>query len=98
MLGGNGVAVMSFTDKVDGDRFDKSDIETLDSIAPQIAVAVDRMTLQGKVGEFAQLSITDPLTGLLNRRYIEERLGEEINRAARSGEPVSFLMLDVDEF
>jgi diguanylate cyclase (GGDEF)-like protein len=97
-LGGNGVAVMSFTDKTSGGQFDKSDIEALDSIAPQIAVAVDRMTLLDKVDEFAQLSITDPLTGLLNRRYIEERLGEEINRAARSNEPVSFLMIDVDEF
>jgi diguanylate cyclase (GGDEF)-like protein len=70
----------------------------LDSIAPQIAVAVDRMSLREKIGEFAQLSITDPLTGLLNRRYIEERLIEEINRFGRSGEPLSFLMIDVDEF
>lgn len=50
------------------------------------------------MGEFAQLSVTDPLTGLLNRRYIEERLSEEINRSDRSGEPLSFLMIDVDEF
>lgn len=97
-LGKHGLAVMNFTDKVGGEQFDKGDLETLDSIAPQIAVAVDRMTLRDKVGEFAQLSITDPLTGLLNRRYIEERLTEEINRSGRSGEPVSFLMLDVDEF
>jgi diguanylate cyclase (GGDEF)-like protein len=44
------------------------------------------------------LSITDPLTGLLNRRYIEERLAEEVNRADRSGDPMSFMMIDVDEF
>jgi diguanylate cyclase (GGDEF)-like protein len=73
-------------------------MELLDSIAPQIAVAVDRMIIRDMAGQYAQLSITDPLTGLLNRRYIEERLTEEINRSDRTGEPVSFMMLDVDEF
>jgi diguanylate cyclase (GGDEF)-like protein len=98
ILGEKGIAVMNFTDKVGGDRFERRDLEVLDSIAPQIAVAVDRMALRDKAGEYAQLSITDPLTGLLNRRYIEERLTEEINRSERTGEPVSFMMLDVDEF
>ncbi len=38
----------------------------------------------------------DPLTGVYNRRYLEERLWEEINRARRTGEPLGVLMLDVD--
>jgi diguanylate cyclase (GGDEF)-like protein len=97
-LGDKGIAVMNFADKVGGEKFERRDLELLDSITPQIAVAVDRMTLRDKAGEYAQLSITDPLTGLLNRRYIEERLTEEINRSQRSGDPVSLLMLDVDEF
>ena len=97
-LGGANIGVLNFTDKARGERFDKQDVEALDSIAPQIAVALDRISLREKVGEFAQLSVTDPLTGLLNRRYIQERLGEEINRSDRSGEPLSFLMIDVDEF
>jgi diguanylate cyclase (GGDEF)-like protein len=97
-LGGEPLAVMNFTEKSDGEVFDNNDLDILDSVSPQIAVAVDRMTLQEKVGEFAQLSITDPLTGLLNRRYIEERLAEEINRSGRSSDPLSVLMLDVDEF
>ena len=98
LLGDKGLAVMNFTEKAGGERFERHDLELLDSIAPLIAVAVDRMALRDKAGEYAQLSITDPLTGLLNRRYIEERLGEELNRADRSGGPVSFMMLDVDEF
>jgi diguanylate cyclase (GGDEF)-like protein len=97
-LGGQPLAVLNFTNKANGQPFDLGDLEVLDSIAPQIAVAVDRMSLREKIGEFAQLSITDPLTGLLNRRYIQERLVEEINRSGRSSEPLSFLMLDVDEF
>ena len=97
-FGGEPLAVMNFTNKSDGEVFDKNDLDILDSISPQIAVAVDRMTLQEKIGEFAQLSITDALTGLLNRRYIEERLAEEINRSGRSSDPLSVLLLDVDEF
>ena len=97
-LGGQPLAVLNFTNKQTGEPFDLDDLEVLDSIASQIAVAVDRMSLREKIGEFAQLSITDPLTGLLNRRYIEERLLEEINRAGRGSGPLSFLMMDVDEF
>ena len=97
-LGGEGIGVMNFTDKTGGEQFGKHDLEALDSIAPQIAVLLDRIMLREKVTEFAQLSVTDPLTGLLNRRYIEERLSEEINRSGRTGEPLSFLMIDVDQF
>lgn len=98
VFGGAGIGVLNFTDKHGGERFDKHDLEVLDSVAPQIAVALDRISLRDKVGEFAQLSVTDPLTGLLNRRYLKERLAEEINRSDRSGEPLSFLMMDVDDF
>ncbi len=40
----------------------------------------------------------DPLTGLLNRRYLDSRLDEEIERARRSGLPLSLLMIDLDHF
>jgi len=98
MLSERGIAITNFTDKVGGERFEKRDLDLLDSIAPQVAVVVDRMTLREKAGEYAQRSITDSLTGLLNRRYIEERLTEEMNRSDRTGDPVTFMMLDVDEF
>ncbi len=40
----------------------------------------------------------DSLTGLLNRRAIEEAIGAQMQRGRRSGEPHSLLMLDVDHF
>ena len=43
-------------------------------------------------------SIRDPLTGLFNRRFMEESLERELQRAARSREPVTLLMLDLDHF
>jgi diguanylate cyclase (GGDEF)-like protein len=43
-------------------------------------------------------NITDPLTGMHNRRYLEKRLREEIARARRHGLPMSILLMDIDHF
>jgi diguanylate cyclase (GGDEF)-like protein len=48
--------------------------------------------------ELHKLSITDGLTGLLNRKHILELLDREISRSRRYGHPVSVLMLDIDHF
>jgi len=40
----------------------------------------------------------DPLTGLFNRRYLDETLEREIARAVREGYPVTVMMLDIDHF
>jgi diguanylate cyclase (GGDEF)-like protein len=45
-----------------------------------------------------QQSITDALTGLYNRRYLDETLPRELTRAARKDLPVAVIMLDVDHF
>lgn len=47
---------------------------------------------------FEQESITDPLTGIYNRRYLERRLADEIARATRYGMPLSVLLIDIDHF
>lgn len=44
------------------------------------------------------LSLTDPLTGLPNRRDLEQRLKEEIDRSDRASEPLGCLIIDVDRF
>jgi diguanylate cyclase (GGDEF)-like protein len=44
------------------------------------------------------LSITDPLTGLFNRRYFDERLSEEMGRARRYNHPMCVLWVDIDRF
>ena len=40
----------------------------------------------------------DPLTGFYNHRFLHERLGEEVVRAQRARQPLSVLMLDLDDF
>lgn len=92
------IGVFNVTDKADGSQFSQADLNILDAFAPQLAITLDRTTLQKRAGRLEVLSITDPLTGLPNRRYLEERLTEEIKRFERDGSPLSFLMIDVDEF
>jgi len=48
--------------------------------------------------ELEELSITDGLTGLRNRRHMVAALDQEVDRARRSKRPLSVLMLDVDHF
>ena len=50
-----------------------------------------RQTLHG-------VSIRDQLTGLFNRRYLDEVLDREVHRAMRANRPLSVIMLDVDHF
>ncbi|MDY6812693.1 MAG: diguanylate cyclase [Pseudomonadota bacterium] len=48
--------------------------------------------------ELGRLVVTDPLTGLANRRALTERLDHEIARSSRSGAPLTVAVLDVDHF
>ncbi|MBA2494915.1 MAG: diguanylate cyclase, partial [Acidobacteria bacterium] len=97
-IGKRKIAVLNLADKTDGGTYSEYDLEFLNAIAPQLAVLIDRAALKDKAGELEQLSITDAATGLLNRRYLEERLAEEIKRSNRHGFPMSFMMIDVDNF
>jgi diguanylate cyclase (GGDEF)-like protein len=45
-----------------------------------------------------ELSNTDPLTQLFNRRYMMEVLDREMQRTARKGSPISILLMDIDNF
>lgn len=54
--------------------------------------------LRTKNGELEQLSITDPLTGLYNRRYFEQIMESEVSHAIRNDETISILLIDIDHF
>jgi len=57
-----------------------------------------RQQLQRERERAHELAREDALTGLGNRRALEEALGHEAARAARTGEPVGLLLIDVDRF
>ncbi len=64
------------------------------SIAEHVAPALSNLSLRDKLRSQA---IRDPLTGLFNRRYMEETLDREIRRAARHKYSVGLIMVDVDK-
>ncbi|MFL6255570.1 MAG: diguanylate cyclase [Pyrinomonadaceae bacterium] len=97
-VGGRKVGVLNVTDKAGGGAYDEFDLGLLDMIAPQMALALDRVEWHSKATQFQLLSITDPLTGLVNRRYLEERLQEELDRSKRHRFAMSFMMVDIDDF
>lgn len=98
IIGGRKVGVLNVTDKSGGRTFDEVDLGLLEIIGPQVALALERAEWQERATEFQLMSITDPLTALPNRRYLEERLMEELNRSKRYDFPMSFLMIDIDDF
>jgi diguanylate cyclase (GGDEF)-like protein len=65
------------------------------SVAEHVGLALANLMLRS---DLRQLSIHDPLTGLFNRRYMEETLEIEIRRAERTERPIGVIMLDLDHF
>jgi diguanylate cyclase (GGDEF)-like protein len=98
MMSGRKIGVLNVADKVGGGSFDDVDLSLLEIVGPQIAVALERAEWQERATQFQLMSITDPLTSLLNRRYLEERLTEELNRSQRYNYSMSCLMIDIDDF
>jgi diguanylate cyclase (GGDEF)-like protein len=97
-LGPRKVGVINLTDRADGAPYEKDDLSLLELIAPQLALIIDRTEWHRKAEAYQRMSLTDPLTGLPNRRYLEERLYEEVERSKRHGTPLSFMIIDVDRF
>jgi two-component system cell cycle response regulator len=64
-------------------------------LSSQAEVAAEQ---RARVEALYELSILDPLTGLYNRRFSEERLRTEIGRATKWGHPLVLLLLDLDNF
>lgn len=65
------------------------------SVAEQVSLALANLRLQESL---RSQSVRDPLTGLYNRRYLEESLEREVARAKRHVHPLSIMMLDLDHF
>ncbi len=90
--------VLNLSDKIKGHAFDKDDVNVLETFISSVAIAIERSLLYRQTESLQKLSITDPLTGIYNRRYLNRRLSEEITRYNRYKHPFSFMMLDLDKF
>src|SRR5207253_1730375 len=70
------------------------------AVAAAVAVRVARPVARvlAELARMTHLAQTDALTGLANRRTLDDRLAEELDRAERLGTHVSFVIADVDNF
>jgi diguanylate cyclase (GGDEF)-like protein len=71
------------------------DHDTAQLVAEQLGMAIANLQLRETL---RYQSTRDPLTGLHNRRYLEETLSRELERSLRAGRPLSLALLDVDHF
>ncbi|GAB3224783.1 hypothetical protein GCM10027447_13720 [Glycomyces halotolerans] len=75
--------------------FEDGDVETLKTFAGQVAVAVENVLLHRQA---QRLSLTDPLTGLWNYRFMQTSLRREAERVRRYQRSSALLAIDLDRF
>jgi diguanylate cyclase (GGDEF)-like protein len=76
------------------DAFARVSEERLERFADLIALAIANAEARERL---ATLAFSDSLTGLANHRHFQDRLTDEIDRALATGQPLSLVMLDVDQ-
>ena len=72
----------------------------IDELKKLIDLSTEEMleSLFAEINKYKELSLTDHLTGLYNKRYFTMRLGEEIARAVRYKQDLSLIFCDIDHF
>lgn len=75
--------------------FSRDDVTVVEILARHVYEELRRVELEAELREQA---IRDPLTGLYNRRFLDEVLRREIARAERYGHPLSLILVDIDNF
>jgi len=99
----------AFFKRLDGERFYSiysSSLFWADSQEPSLLLVIKDINDCLKIEEWVSeknrnleiLAITDPLTGLYNRRHLDHRLGEEFRRVDRYKSALSLVMIDFDYF
>lgn len=75
--------------------YNEDEMRHMEYLVSQIAIALDNALIHQKI---EHLSITDPLTGLFNRRHFIEKTTHRLAEARRYHFPVALLVLDIDHF
>lgn len=92
------VGVLNAADKNAGTIFSHEDFQILQSFAAHATVVLESSNYYQLSEEMRELSITDSLTNLFNRRYFNERFEEEIQRSLRHDFKFALIFADIDNF
>lgn len=92
------IGVLNVTDKITGTIFSEQDFNALKSFASYASVVIESSNYFRLSEEMREISITDSLTGIYNRRHFDSRFLDEIQRSERHNFPFSFGIADIDDF
>jgi diguanylate cyclase (GGDEF)-like protein/PAS domain S-box-containing protein len=92
---GETLGVMHFQAIDEEPELNPSELSFKTTFAAQVGLSIANIRLREAL---RTQSVRDPLTGLYNRRYLEEVLEREVRRAARAGHSLGVLMIDLDHF
>lgn len=95
MVEGKVLAIVNLTSKKDGSDFSVYDQQKAISICQILANKIENCQLYKKI---ETLSVTDSLTNLYNRQFLDNRMGKDFARVVRSHEPFTIIMADIDHF
>lgn len=92
------LGVLNLADKKDQGLFTEADLDLLTTFVEHAAAMIVRTLSLERAAVLEKLSLTDPLTELYNRRFLEKRMEEELNRSVRQGLSLTVMMIDLDHF
>ncbi|HTE87260.1 MAG TPA: bifunctional diguanylate cyclase/phosphodiesterase, partial [Dehalococcoidia bacterium] len=99
---GQVINVLILADRLDGEIFSDDDQRLAEGIAHHASVALERATLvqdlRDREHHLRHQAVTDPLTGLPNRRLFLEHLGQALSQVKKRGPGVAVIFLDLDGF
>ncbi|GEM_PF-3769949 len=92
------IGVLSISDKTTGEEFTEQDLDVLNYFSSHASIALKTSSYYNLAEKMKELSIADPLTGVFNKRYLQERFEEEIHRSERYDLVFSVAIFDIDYF
>lgn len=92
------LGVINLADRQDDGCFTAGDLRLAQLFLTQASLVIERSAILERNDRLVQLSLTDPLTGVYNRRFLETRFEEERSRSQRQDCPFTMIMADLDHF
>jgi diguanylate cyclase (GGDEF)-like protein len=92
------IGVINLADKENNAIFNEDDLKVLSSFITHASVMIERSRSVEENSLLEKLSVTDPLTGLYNRRFQVRRMEEEISRSTRQDTNLTVMLIDLDNF
>lgn len=92
------IGVLNLSDKKEQGIFTEADLDLLTAFVTHAAAMIQRSRSMARAETLERLCVTDPLTELFNRRFLEKRMEEELSRSTRQGFHLTVMLIDLDNF